>query len=67
LQEETPKITDDLYLEFSKTGTRVNYEKKLDTLEQRMAAFALSECGENKGVPASSNRLWRIHAQGHEG
>jgi hypothetical protein len=38
-----------MFLEFSKTGTRVNYEKALDLLEQRMAAFALAECGENKG------------------
>lgn len=44
-----PKITDELYLEFNKTGTRVNFEKKLDLLEQRMAAFALAECGENQG------------------
>jgi hypothetical protein len=39
-----------MFLEFSKTGTRVNYEKALDLLEQRMAAFALAECGENKGM-----------------
>ncbi len=42
-------MTDELYLDFSRTGNRRNWERVHGRLEGRLQALALAECLENKG------------------
>lgn len=44
-----PEATDELYLDFSKTGTRRRYESVLFARRQRHCLLVLAECLENRG------------------
>ncbi len=44
-----PEATDELYLDFSKTGTRRRYESVLFARRQRHSLLVLAECLENRG------------------
>jgi hypothetical protein len=48
---ETPmqETTDDLYLDFSRTGNRRNYETVAVQRRNRLVTLVLAECAENKG------------------
>ena len=49
LKEPLPELTDDLYLQFSKTGNRTNWQEVNGQRLNRIPRFALAECIENKG------------------
>lgn len=44
-----PAVTDELYLDFSKTGTRRRYESVLSNRRRRHNLLVLAECLENRG------------------
>ncbi|GAB6186290.1 hypothetical protein JCM17478_17920 [Thermopirellula anaerolimosa] len=44
-----PEATDELYLDFSKTGTRRRYESVLSARRRRHSLLVLAECLENRG------------------
>lgn len=44
-----PKVTDELYLDFSKTGNRTRCQEVVFARDARISVFALAECLENKG------------------
>lgn len=72
LKQPIPKTTDELYLDFSRTGTRVNWERVASGRRGRISTFTLAECVENKGrfIPAlnetirelCSERVWVMPA-----
>ncbi|MDD2598975.1 MAG: heparinase II/III family protein [Kiritimatiellae bacterium] len=49
LSESIPEKTDELYLDFSKTGNRVNWERVDRVWSKRLNTLFLAECLENKG------------------
>jgi hypothetical protein len=49
LKTPTPDLTDDLYLDFSRTGNRKRYEQVLAKRHERYGILALAECLENRG------------------
>lgn len=49
LETPMPETTDELYLDFSRTGNRRNYEKVAVQRRSRMVTLVLAECAENKG------------------
>lgn len=51
---EIPESTDDLYLDFSRTGTRTNWQEVASQRRERIRALTLAECLENKGRFISS-------------
>lgn len=44
-----PSMPDDLFLEFSKTGIRVNYEAQIFAARANVGELVLAECAENEG------------------
>ena len=42
-------MPDDLFLEYSKTGIRVNYERQIFAARANVGVLVLAECAENKG------------------
>jgi hypothetical protein len=44
-----PELPDDLYLEFSKTGNRTNYQNAAGRRHHRLPVLVLAECLENQG------------------
>jgi len=54
LPQPIPDPSDDLYLEFSRTGNRSRYQRVLGERRSRLTTLVLAECLENRGrfVPA---------------
>jgi len=48
-KEPIPDQSDDMYLDFSRTGNRTRWEKVAWKRRSRLRMFALAECLENKG------------------
>lgn len=44
-----PEVTDDLYLDFSRTGNRVRFERVQNERTRRVETLVLAECIENRG------------------
>ncbi|MFH1918317.1 MAG: heparinase II/III family protein [Planctomycetota bacterium] len=44
-----PELTDDLYLDFSRTGNRTRYQRVMGQCHARFPALVLAECLENRG------------------
>ena len=49
LDTPLPEQPDDLYLEFSRTGNRVNWQRVAEARRSRLTTLVLAECVENKG------------------
>ncbi|MCY3023403.1 MAG: heparinase II/III family protein [Planctomycetota bacterium] len=49
MAQPLPDQPDDLFLDFSKTGTRVNWERVAGKRRGRLTPLVLAECVENKG------------------
>lgn len=49
LKQPIPTLTDDLYLDFSRTGTRSNGERVMGQRLSRVNTLVLAECVENRG------------------
>ncbi|MBN1807400.1 MAG: heparinase II/III family protein [Sedimentisphaerales bacterium] len=72
LQQPVPEQSDDLYLDFSRTGNRTRWQRVSGIRRGRIHTLALAECLENKGrfVPAfeeiteiiCSERTWVMPA-----
>ena len=62
LAEPIPELTDDLYMEFSRSGNRSRYRKLYDMRYFALANLLLGECLENKGrfLPAIVARIEAI-------
>lgn len=62
LHTPPPDLPDDLYLEFTTTGNRRNYEQPYGQRSQRLAALLLAECLEDKGrfLPALERDLLAV-------
>ena len=54
-----PELPDELYLDFSRTGNRDHYQRKLFDRRNRMEALVMAECLENDGrfLPAIDKAL----------
>ncbi|MGC8640438.1 MAG: hypothetical protein ACP5XB_11240 [Isosphaeraceae bacterium] len=54
-----PELPDELYLDFSRTGNRDHYQRKLSDRRNRMETLVLAECLENRGrfLPAIEKAL----------
>jgi hypothetical protein len=57
--EPIPPLPDDLFLEFSKTGNRVDYEREYFDRTERLTPLVIAECIENRGrfIPASEQLM----------
>jgi hypothetical protein len=72
LQSPIPEQPDDLYLDFSRTGNRIRWQRISGRRRGRVRTFTLAECLENKGrfIPAfeeivqvlCSERTWGMPA-----
>ncbi len=72
LQQPIPDQSDDLFLDFSRTGNRTRWQKVSGIRRRRISTLALAECLENKGrfIPAfeeivrvlCSERTWVMPA-----
>ncbi|HSW44732.1 MAG TPA: heparinase II/III family protein [Phycisphaerae bacterium] len=62
LGEPMPEMTDEMYLDYSRTGDRERCQKVMFDRRGRLGTFALAECVENKGrfVPAFVETLREI-------
>ena len=49
LSDPIPELTDDMYMEFSRSGNRSRYRQRYDRLYFGLADLTLGECLENKG------------------
>ena len=49
VSQPIPEISDELYLDFSRTGNRTRYQRVLAQRHSRVPALALAECIENRG------------------
>lgn len=47
--EPAPELTDDLFLDFSRTGNRSRCQRVLSRRHSRLPAFVMAECLENQG------------------
>jgi Heparinase II/III-like protein len=54
LSKPLPPVTDDLFLEFSRTGNRTDYERAYFDRTERLSSLVIAECIEHRGrfVPA---------------
>lgn len=50
LKQKLPKMTDELYLEFSKNGNRTHWQDANGKYSSRLSMLVLAECLENKGT-----------------
>ncbi len=48
-KEQLPKLTEDLYLDYSRTGSRTKWEKAANARNTRIKHFVIAECIENQG------------------
>ncbi len=62
LKKPMPPTSDELYLDFSKTGNRRNWEKVWESRRGRIKIFTIAECLENKGrfIPALEEAIGEI-------
>jgi hypothetical protein len=75
LKETIPELTDELYLDYSRTGNRSRCQRVLSTRHGRVSTLVLAECIENRGrfLPAieeairavCSEKTWVLPA--HDG
>ena len=49
LAQPIPELTDELYLDFSRTGNRTRYQRVLSQRHSRVPRLVLAECIENRG------------------
>lgn len=65
LRTPLPEQPDELYLEFSRTGNRVNWQRVADMRRSRLTTYVLAECVENKGrfLPALEGLITGICAE----
>ncbi len=49
LEDPLPDLPDDLYLDFSRTGNRVRWQRVSSNRRSRLPALVLAECAENEG------------------
>ena len=58
-QSPPPELPDELYLDYSRTGNRDRYQRKLSDRRNRLATLAMAECLENAGrfLPAIHRAL----------
>ena len=65
LNQSIPETTDDLYLDYSRTGNRTNYERVHFARVNRLSTLVLAECLENHGrfLPAIDATLRALLAQ----
>ena len=64
LAEPIPELTDELYLDYSRTGNRSRYERVLGRRYSRLPRLALAECIENRGrfLPAIEEAIRAVCA-----
>jgi hypothetical protein len=64
LAQPIPELTDELYLDYSRTGNRSRYERVLGRRYSRLPRLALAECSENRGrfLPAIEEAIRAICA-----
>jgi len=75
LSQPIPEVTDDLFLDYSRTGNRTRCQRVLSVRHGRIAQLALAECIENRGrfLPAieeairdvCSEKTWVMPAHDH--
>jgi len=65
MKEPIPELTDDLYLDFSRTGNRTRYQRVLGQRHSRMPRLVLAECIENRGrfLPAIEESIRAIASE----
>lgn len=65
LASPMPELPDDLYLEFSRNGTRRNYERVAGARHSRLARLVIAECVEDRGrfLPAIEEAIRAIGSQ----
>ncbi len=49
LSQPIPELTDELYLDYSRTGNRTRYQRVLSQRHSRLPRLVLAECIENRG------------------
>ncbi len=61
-KESPPELPDDLYLEFTRTGNRTNYQRPYGQRTSRLGTLLKAECFENKGrfIPAIQRDILAI-------
>ncbi len=61
-QKELPTLPASLFLDFHRTGTRVNYEREWRKLSRGLGGLVLAECLETEGrfLDTLLNRAWRL-------
>ncbi len=65
LDTPLPDQPDDLYLEYSRTGNRTNWQRVADARRSRLTTLVLAECIENKGrfLPALEDLITALCAE----
>ncbi len=65
ISKPLPPLTDDLFLEFSRTGNRQNYEAAYFDRTERLTPLVIAECIEHHGrfIPALENLIAAIDEQ----
>ncbi|MFH0944799.1 MAG: heparinase [Planctomycetota bacterium] len=65
LGQPMPELTDELYLQFSKTGNRTNWQSVAGRRHGRIPELALAECLENRGrfLPALEEAIRAVCAE----
>jgi hypothetical protein len=62
LHQPLPELTDDLFLDYSRTGNRTRYQNVLSVHHQRLTQLIYAECVENRGrfLPAIEQSIAEI-------
>lgn len=62
LKQEIPELTDDVFLDFSRTGNRSRGQRVLSARHRRVSTLVLAECLENKGrfLPAIEEAILAV-------
>ena len=62
LSDLIPPLPLSLWLEFTRTGNRINYEKAFFMRRRNLCCLVMAECFENSGrfIPAIADLLWSI-------
>jgi hypothetical protein len=65
LSRAIPELTDELFLEFSRTGNRTRYQKVLGERHTRLPALVLAECLEDRGrfLPAIEESIRAVASE----